>query len=75
MRITCLAIVRKEPNTDFGVEFPDYPGCISSGATIEEAMSNAHALLSLHLRGMIDDNEPISTKEIVMAIPMHMEVY
>ena len=31
-----IAIIRKDSNSDYGVDFPDFQGCISAGATIEE---------------------------------------
>ena len=31
------AIVRKATDSDYGVEFPDFPGCVTAGRTPEEA--------------------------------------
>src|SRR5712692_1411881 len=31
----------KEPRSCYGVSFPDVPGCISAGDTLDEAVSNA----------------------------------
>ena len=36
---TCIALVHKEPDSCFGVSFPDIPGCIAAGDTLEEAIS------------------------------------
>lgn len=36
----------------FGVSFPDFPGCVAAGATVQEAAVNAEAALGLHLEGM-----------------------
>jgi len=27
-----IAIIHKEPGSDYGVSFPDFPGCITVGA-------------------------------------------
>ncbi len=43
----------------FGVSFPDFPGCIAAGDTIQAAAINAEAALALHLEGMIGDKDPI----------------
>ena len=32
-----IAVVHKEPKSDFGVSFPDFPGCITAGSSIDEA--------------------------------------
>jgi predicted RNase H-like HicB family nuclease len=59
-----IAAVHKDPNSDFGVSFPDYPGCITAGGTIDEAKDMAHDALSLHIKGMLEDgaNIPVPSK-------------
>ncbi len=32
-----IAAVHKDPDSVFGVSFPDFPGCITAGDTIDEA--------------------------------------
>lgn len=54
-----LAVVHKEPNSDFGVSFPDFPGCVTAGATLDEAKNMAHDALLLHVKGLLEDGEPI----------------
>jgi len=31
-----IAVIHKDPDSDFGVSFPDFPDCITAGATIDE---------------------------------------
>jgi predicted RNase H-like HicB family nuclease len=33
---TYIALLRKDPDSDFSVDFPDFPGCITAGSTLEE---------------------------------------
>jgi len=54
-----IALLRKESDSDYGVEFPDFPGCVSAGRTLEEAQRQARRALELHLAGMTEDGEPI----------------
>ena len=54
-----IAVVHKDRKSDFGVSFPDFPGCITAGSTIDEAKDMAHEALSLHIKGMIEDGENI----------------
>lgn len=54
-----IALVRKDANTSFGVEFPDFPGCISAGDTLDEAAGGAAEALALHVEGMMQDDDPI----------------
>jgi predicted RNase H-like HicB family nuclease len=41
------------------VSFPDFPGCITAGKTIEESRRNAQKALALHISGMIEDGQSI----------------
>jgi predicted RNase H-like HicB family nuclease len=71
-----IAVVHKEPNSDFGVSFPDFPGCITAGSTIDEVKDMAHDALSLHIKGMIEDGEKIpdpSKLENIMADPEYSD--
>lgn len=54
-----LALVHKDEGTSYGVSFPDVPGCISAGDTLEEALDNAAAALGGHLALMAADGEPL----------------
>jgi predicted RNase H-like HicB family nuclease len=56
---TYIALLRKEKDTDFGVDFPDFPGCITVGKTLEEAHKRASEALKFHIRGMLEDGDPI----------------
>jgi predicted RNase H-like HicB family nuclease len=67
-----IAVVHKDSNSDFGVSFPDFPGCITAGGTIDEAKDMAHDALTLHIKGMLEDGEKIpapSKLEDIMADP------
>ena len=43
----------------YGVVVPDLPGCITTGATYEDVQKNIREAIALHLRGMVEDHEPI----------------
>jgi len=42
---------------NYSAYVPDLPGCVTTGATYEEVQKNMQD--ALHLRGMIEDQEPI----------------
>ena len=50
-----IAYLHKDKNSDFGVSFPDLPGCVTAGRTLEEARKLAGEALKLHLAGMLED--------------------
>jgi predicted RNase H-like HicB family nuclease len=56
---TYIALLRKEKDSDFGIDFPDFPGCITAGKTLEEAHKSAAEALRFHIKGMIEDGDPI----------------
>ncbi|AAK25147.1 type II toxin-antitoxin system HicB family antitoxin [Caulobacter vibrioides] len=67
-----IALIHKDADSAFGVSFPDLPGCISVGETLEEARANAEEALALHVEGMIEDGETLpapSALDEVMAAP------
>lgn len=45
-----IAFIHKDPDSAYGVSFPDLPGCFSAGDTIDEAVRNAVEALSGHIR-------------------------
>lgn len=47
-----VAVIEKEPDSAFGVWFPDVEGCFSAGDTLEEATANAAAALRQHVEAM-----------------------
>jgi predicted RNase H-like HicB family nuclease len=69
MRMRYIAFIHKEPNSCYGVSFPDMPGCASAGDTLDEAVANAVDALSGHVRMMDMDGDtvpaPRSLEEIV----------
>lgn len=52
-------VIHKDENSDYGVSFPDLPGCFSAGETIEEALTNAQEAAECHIEGILMDSEPI----------------
>ena len=65
-----IALLRKESDTDYGVDFPDLPGCITAGSTLDEAKEIAAEAIAFHIEGLIEDGEDIpapSSLEEIMA--------
>jgi len=54
-----VAYIRKDADSDFGVEFPDLPGCFSAGSTVEEALAMAEDALAGHLAVLIEYGDPV----------------
>jgi len=54
-----IAYLHKDRNSDYGVSFPDFPGCITAGKTLDEAHRLATEALALHIAGMIEDGDTL----------------
>ena len=54
-----IALLRKDRGSDYGVDFPDFPGCVTAGRTLEETRRMAAEALALHVEGMVEDREPV----------------
>ena len=54
-----IALVHKDEGTSYGVSFPDVPGCVSAGDTLEAAAENAAEALAGHFAAMREDGEAI----------------
>src|SRR4051812_9135425 len=67
-----IALLRRDPGSDFGGDFPGFSGCITAGETLEEAPPMAVEALDLHIAGMLEDGDPIpepSSLDAIMADP------
>jgi predicted RNase H-like HicB family nuclease len=45
--------------TNYGITFPDFPGCVSVGDSIEHAIERGHEALAAHIELMLEDGDPI----------------
>ena len=53
-----IAVIHKDPDSDYGVSFPDFPGCVSAGATLDKAKDMASEALAIALDMRREDGEP-----------------
>lgn len=71
-----IALVRKAEGTAYSVDFPDFPGCITAGDSLDEAVKLANEALVFHVKGMREDGDLLprpSTLEEIQADPEEME--
>lgn len=71
MHTTYIALTHKakKKTADYGVMFPDFPGCAFGGKTMDEALEKAREGLIFHIEGLLDDREilpePSSLEELL----------
>ena len=54
-----IALIHKEAKSDYGVSFPDFPGLVTAGATLDDARAMAEEALAFHIEGLLADDEAI----------------
>ena len=63
------AIVIEKAQDNYSAYVPDLPGCVATGATVEEAKSQMREAIEFHLEGLREDGttipEPASRVEYV----------
>jgi len=67
-----VALLRKDEGSDYGVEFPDFPGCVTAGRSLDEARKMAAEALELHIEGVQEDGGVIpepSSLDAIMTDP------
>ena len=50
-----VAFIHTDDFGGFGISFPDFPGCISDGDTVEMALNRGEAALAFHVEGLTED--------------------
>jgi predicted RNase H-like HicB family nuclease len=53
------AIVIEKAASNYAAYVPDLPGCVATGATVEETERLLREAISLHLDGLLEDGLPI----------------
>ncbi len=51
-------VIERSPH-NFAAYVPDLPGCVSTGATEDDALRAIHEAIEFHLDGMHEDGLPI----------------
>ncbi|WPZ36244.1 type II toxin-antitoxin system HicB family antitoxin [Thalassobaculum sp. OXR-137] len=67
-----VGIIHRDEGTDYGISFPDFPGCVSAGETVEALKANAEEALAGHIQILAEDGASIpspSSIDTVMADP------
>jgi predicted RNase H-like HicB family nuclease len=60
-----VAIICKDADSAFGVHFPDLPGCIAAGNTLEDAIDNAGVALRLWSEDISEIPSPTAMADLL----------
>ncbi len=53
------AIVIEKAEDNYSAYVPDLPGCVATGATVEEAEAQIREAIGFHIEGMREDGLPL----------------
>ena len=63
-----IALIHKDADSDYGVSFPDFPGCVTAGVDLDDARRMAEEALALHIAGLTEDGEAVPEPSSLAAI-------
>jgi len=67
-----IGLIHKDADSHFGVSFPDFPGVITAGTSLDDARAMAEEALTFHIEGLAADEEAVpepSALEEIMSDP------
>jgi predicted RNase H-like HicB family nuclease len=53
------AVFYQDPESEVGVMFPDFPGCVTAGIDESDAYEMANEVLQFHIDSMLEAGEPL----------------
>jgi predicted RNase H-like HicB family nuclease len=53
------AVVIEKAQGNYSAYVPDLPGCVATGATVEEAEAEIKEAIAFHIEGMREDGLPV----------------
>jgi len=53
------AVIYERTATGYSAHLPDLPGCVATGAILEETQQLIREAIEMHLEGMREDGDPI----------------
>lgn len=59
LNIMRYAVVIEKAENNYSAYVPDLPGCVATGATVEETESQIREAIEFHLAGLRQDGAPI----------------
>ena len=61
------AVVIEDAGCNYSAYVPDLPGCIATGASVEEAESEIRKAIAFHIEGLLEDGLPVPKPTSILA--------
>jgi predicted RNase H-like HicB family nuclease len=68
-----VALIHKDADSDYGVSFPDFPGCVTAGISLDDAFEMATEALGGHVAAMAEEGLPIPTPSSIDTVMANAE--
>ena len=69
-----VSFIHRDRDSGYGISFPDFPGCVSVGDTVDEAIRHGCETLAFHVEGLSDDGESVPPPRPIEAIKADPEL-
>ena len=69
-----VSFIHRDEGSGYGISFPDFPGCVSVGDTVDDAIRNGCEALAFHVEGLCDDGDAIPSPRSIEAIKADPEL-
>ena len=53
------AIVVEKTDSNYAAYVPDLPGCVATGASVDEVERRLRGAIEVHVRGLLEDGLPV----------------
>ena len=63
-----VSFIHRDEGSGYGISFPDLPGCVSVGDTVDDAIRNGCEALAFHVEGLCDDGDTVPPPRSIEAI-------
>ncbi len=61
------AVVIEEAGSNYSAYAPDLPGCVATGASVEEAEAEIRKAIAFHIEGLLGDGLPVPQPKSILA--------
>ena len=61
------AVVIEDAGCNYSAYVPDLPGCVATGASVEEAQAEIRKAIAFHIEGLLEDGLPVPPSKSVLA--------
>jgi predicted RNase H-like HicB family nuclease len=61
------AVVIEDAGCNYSAYVPDLPGCVATGASVEEAESEIRKAIAFHIEGLLEDGLSVPQPRSILA--------